>query len=175
VNSLRTQTRHRWFVAVVTLVVAGTLVAYAAASSPNEGNRLEAKYTTSVAVLNNQVAAYGIVQAIATGSGTLEGFGPVTVTTGVTQDRTVTMCGPGSSVDQAATRLVTADGTLILRVSGTRCLDANGIPVIQGTFVVDGGASSGIFAGARGEGDVVNTIGPTSNNVTLLGKLKLAG
>ena len=54
------------------------------------------------------------------------------VTTGVTQDRTVTTCGPGSSVDQAATRLVTADGASILRVSGTRCLDANGVPVIEG-------------------------------------------
>jgi hypothetical protein len=174
-NSARTNTRRQWLVAVVTLVAAGTLVAYAAASSPNQGNRLEAAYTTSVAVLNNQLATYGIVQAIATGSGTLEGFGPVTVTTGVTQDRTVTTCGPGSSVDQAATRIVTADGTLITRVSGTRCLDSDGTPIIRGTFVVDGAASSGIFAGASGDGDVVNTIGPTSNNVTLSGKLKLAG
>jgi hypothetical protein len=157
------------------LATAGVLAAYAVASSPNQGNRLEATYVTSIAVLNNQVGPYGIVQAIATGSGTLEGFGSASVTTGVTQDRTVTMCGPGSSVDQAATRIVTAGGTLILRVSGTRCLDANGTPVIRGTFVVDGAASSGIFAGARGDGDLVNTIGPSSNTVTLSGKLKLAG
>jgi len=136
---------------------------------------MEATFTTSVAVLNNQLATYGIVQAIATGSGTLEGFGAATVTTGVTQDRTVTTCGPGSSVDQAATRIVTADGTLILRVSGTRCLDPSGTPIIRGTFVVDGAASSGIFAGASGDGDSVNTIGPTSNTVTESGKLKLAG
>jgi len=156
------------------LATAGALAAFATAGSPNHGNRLEATYTTSIQVLNNQIATYGIVQAIATGSGTLEGFGPVTVTTGVTQDRTVTMCGPGSSVDQAATRLVTADGTLILRVSGTRCLDANGTPIIRGTFVVDSAASTEVFAGARGHGDIVNTIGPTSNTVTLEGKLKLA-
>jgi hypothetical protein len=156
------------------IATAGVLAAQALASSPNQGNRLEATYTTSVAVLNNHLATYGIVQAIATGSGTLEGFGPITVTTGVTQDRTVMMCGPGSSVDQAATRIVTADGRLILRVSATRCLDPSGTPIVRGTFLVDGAASSGIFAGARGDGDVVNVIGPTLNNVTLSGKLKLA-
>jgi len=175
-NRARTHTRHRALgVVAAALVSAGALVAYATASSPNQGNQLEARYTTSIAVLNNQIATYGIVQAIATGSGTLEGFGPVTVTTGVTQDRTVTTCGPGSSVDQAATRIATADATLILRVSGTRCLDPFGTPIIRGTFVVDGAASSGIFAGASGDGDLINTIGPTSNTVTLSGKLKLAG
>jgi hypothetical protein len=175
-NRATTQTRHRALVvAVAALATAGTLAAYAVASSPNQGNRLEAAYTVSVAVLNNQLATYGIVQGIATGSGTLEGFGPVTVTTGFTQDRTVTTCGPGSSVDQAATRLVAAEGTLILRVSGTRCLQPDGTPVIRGTFVIDGAASSGIFAGASGDGDLVNTIGPTSSSITLSGKLKLAG
>jgi len=168
-------TRRALSMFAAALATAGVLAAYGLASSPNQGNRLEATYTTAIAVLNNQLATYGIVQAIATGSGTLEGFGPVTVTTGVTQDRTVSTCGPGSSVDQAATRIVTADGTLILRVSGTRCLDPSGTPIILGTFIVDGAASSGIFAGARGHGDVVNTIGPTSNNVMLSGKLNLAG
>jgi hypothetical protein len=174
-NETRTRGRHRALLAVgATLLTGGALVAYAAAGSPNQGNRIEAAYTTSIAMLNNQIASYGIVQAIATGSGTLDGFGHVSVTTGVTQDRTVTMCGPGSSVDQAVTRLVAADGTLILRISGTRCLDANGTPVIKSTYLVDGAASSGIFAGAKGDGDSVNIIGPTSNSVTLSGKLKLA-
>jgi hypothetical protein len=167
--------RRALLVLAAAFATAGVLAAYALASSPNQGNRLEASYTTSVAVMNNQLATYGIVQAIATGSGTLAGFGSVTVTTGVTQDRTVTTCGPGSSVDQAASRLVTADGTLILRVSGTRCIDPSGTPIVRGTFVVDGPASSGIFEGARGDGNFVNTIGPASNSVTLSGKLKLAG
>src|SRR5215211_2745050 len=174
-NRARTHPRRIALVVAVVIATAGTVAAYATAGSPNQGIRREATYTTAIAVINNQLATYGIVQAIATGSGTLEGFGSATVTTGVTQDRTVTTCGPGSSVDQAATRIVTADGTLITRVSGTRCLDSDGTPIIRGTFVVDGAASSGIFAGASGDGDVVNTIGPTSNNVTLSGKLKLAG
>ena len=172
---VRTSRRRRGLLAVAAaLVTAGALVAYAAASSPNEGNRLEGTAITTIVMANNQIATYGIVQAIATGTGTLEGFGHVSVTTGVTQDRTVTTCGPGSSVDQAVTRLVAADGTLILRISGTRCLDANGTPVITSTYLVDGAASSGIFAGAKGDGDSVNIIGPTSNSVTWSGKLKLA-
>ena len=175
-NRARTHTRHRALaVAVAALATAGTLAAYAVASSPNQGNRLDAMFTTSVAVLNNQIATYGIVQVITTGSGAVEGFGPATLTAGVTQDRTVTTCGPGSSVDQIHYRIVTANGTLILRVSATRCLDPSGTPVGRGTFVVDGAASSGIFAGATGEGDSETVVGPTSNNATFTGKLKLTG
>jgi hypothetical protein len=170
---MNTRRTHRWHralvVAVAALAAAGTLAAYAMASSPNDGNRLEGTFTLSVAVLNDQLSTYGIVQVIATGSGTLEGFGPATVTTGVTQDRTVTTCGPGSSADQTTQRIVTADGTLILRVSGTRCLE-DGVPVIRGPFLVDGAASSGIFAGATGDGEVVNRVG---SPITLSGKLKL--
>jgi hypothetical protein len=175
-NRSRIHTRHHALVvAVAALATVGTMAAYAMASSPNQGNRLQATFTTSVAVLNNQIATYGIVQAIATGSGTLEGFGPATLTTGVTSDRTVTTCGAGSGADEAGSRIVTADGTLIVRVSSTRCLDPSGTPIARGTFVVDGAASSGIFAGATGDGDWENVIGPTSNTPTFTGKLKLGG
>ncbi len=42
-------------------------------------------------------------------------------------------------------------------------------------YVVDGDASSGIFAGASGVGDRETIVGPTSNTTTFTGKLKLAG
>lgn len=174
-NRARTHTRRRALVGLVAaLVTAGTLVAYAAASSPNQGNRMDATFTTSVQVLNNQLATYGIVQAIATGSGTVAGFGAASLTAGVTQDRTVTTCGPGSAVTQVHYRIVTDDGTLILRVSAARCIDAAGATADQGTFVVDGAASSGIFADATGDGEFEAVIGPTSNKATFNGKLKLA-
>src|SRR5207247_5575670 len=65
----RTSRGHGALVAVAaTLAAAGAFAAYAMASAPNQGNRLEATYTTSIVVLNNQLATYGIVQAIATGS-----------------------------------------------------------------------------------------------------------
>jgi hypothetical protein len=124
--------------------------------------------------VNNQIATYAIIQVITTGSGTVEGFGPATLTAGVTQDRTVTTCGPGSSVDQVHYRIVTANGTLILRVSSTRCLEPDGTPVGRGTFVVDGAASSGVFAGATGDGDSETIVGSTSNRASFTGKLKLA-
>jgi hypothetical protein len=167
--------RRALVTATAALATAATLAAYALASTPNQGNRLEAGFTTSVAVVNNQIATYGIIQVIATGSGTVEGFGPATLTAGLTQDRTVTTCGPGSGVDQIHYRIVTADGTLILRVSSTRCLDADGAPVGRGTFVVDGAASSGVFADATGDGDFQTIVGPTSNRATFSGKLKVAG
>lgn len=42
-------------------------------------------------------------------------------------------------------------------------------------YVVDGDASSGVFAGASGVGDRETIVGPTSNTTTFTGKLKLAG
>jgi hypothetical protein len=42
--------------------------------------------------------------------------------------------------------------------------------VIRGPFLVDGAASSGIFAGATGDGEVVNRVG---SPITISGKLKL--
>ena len=166
--------RRALLVLAAAFATAGALAAYALASSPNQGNRMDATFTTSVQVLNNQLATYGIVQAIATGSGTIDGFGAASLTAGVTQDRTVTTCGPGSAVAQVHYRIVTDDGTLILRASATRCLDAAGT-TDQGTFVVDGAASSGIFADATGDGEFETIIGPTSNRATFNGKLKLAG
>jgi hypothetical protein len=167
--------RRALVTAAAALATAGALAAYALASTPNQGNRLDAAFTTSVAVVNNQLATYGIIQVIATGSGTVEGFGPATLTAGLTQDRTVTTCGPGSGVDQVHYRIVAAAGTMILRVSSTRCLDPDGTPVGRGTFVVDGAASSGVFAGATGDGDFQTIVGATSNKATFNGKLKLAG
>lgn len=91
----------------------------------------------------------------------------------MTQDRTVTTCGPGSAVAQVHYRIVTDDGTLILRASAARCLDATGVAHDQGTYVVDGAASSGVFAGAKGDGDFETVIGATSNTATFTGQLKV--
>jgi len=60
---------------------------------------------------------------------------------------------------------------LVLRELVHICPSASG-PLGTGTWKVDGASSSGIFAGARGSGDVTIVI-PTST-ATLSGKLKLA-
>ena len=72
----RLHRRRALLVFAAAFATAGVLTAFALASSPSHGNRLEASYTTSVAVMNNQLPTYGIVQAIATGSGTLGASAP---------------------------------------------------------------------------------------------------
>ena len=174
-HNARTHSRRRPLVAAAAaLVTAGAVVAYAAADSPTERNtRLNGTFTTTLRAINNQIGTYGIEQAIVKGSGTVERFGRATVTTGITQDRTVTPCGAGSSVDQSTSRIVTVRGKLILRLSGTRCFGPDGTEVVRGTYVVDGKASSGVFAGATGDGESKAVIG-TPSTVTFTGKLKVA-
>jgi hypothetical protein len=154
------------------IVLASGLALRAAAEPPNHANRLEASFTESAASITNRIADLGTFQLINTGSGTLEGFGPATVVVGITQDRSVTPCGPGSWTNAATRRIAVDEGVLVLREVSIRCPTASG-PDITGTYEVDGQSSTGIFAGARGTGDdTVNTITHTS---TISGKLKLAG
>ena len=60
----------------------------------------------------------------------------------------------------ATRRIVLHDGVLLLRESSIACPTASG-PVITGTYKVDGLSSTGIFAGARGSGDLTVNV-PTS-------------
>jgi hypothetical protein len=91
---------------------------------------------------------------------------------GITQDRSVTPCGPGSWTNAATRRIVVDGGVLVLREVGIRCPTASG-PDITGTYEVDGLSSRGIFAGARGSGD--DTVDSVTHTSTISGKLKLAG
>ncbi len=154
------------------IVFASGLALRAAAEPPNDGNRLEATFAETPASITNRIADLGTFQLISTGSGAVEGFGPATVVVGITQDRSVTPCGPGSWTNAATRRIVLEGGVLVLREVGIRCPTASG-PDITGTYEVDGLSSTGIFAGARGSGvDTVDTVTHTS---TVSGKLKLAG
>jgi hypothetical protein len=157
---------------VASILLASGLALHAAAAPKNHANRLEASFTETPASITNRIAELGTFQLINTGSGTVEGFGPATVVVGITQDRSVTPCGPGSWTNAATRRIVLEGGMLVLFESSIACPTAQG-PVITGTYEVDGLSSTGIFAGARGTGkDTVNTVTHTS---TISGKLKLAG
>lgn len=154
------------------ITLASGLALSAAAGPPNHANRLEASFAESPASITNRIADLEILQLISTGAGTLEGFGSATVVVGITQDRSVTPCGPGSWTNAATRRIVVDGGVLVLREVGVRCPTASG-PDITGTYEVDGLSSTGIFAGARGSGD--DTIDSVTHTSTISGKLKLAG
>jgi hypothetical protein len=154
------------------ITLASGLALSAAAGPPNHANRLEASFAESPASITNRIADLEILQLISTGIGTLEGFGSATVVVGITQDRSVTPCGPGSWTNAATRRIVVDGGVLVLREVSIRCPTESG-PDITGTYEVDGLSSTGIFAGARGSGD--DTVDSITHTSTLSGTLKLAG
>jgi hypothetical protein len=154
------------------ILVASLLALHAEAAPQNHANRLEASFTESAASITNRIADLGTFQLINRGTGTLEGFGAATVVVGITQDRSVNPCGPGSWTNAATRRIVLDEGVLVLFESSIACPTATG-PVITGNYTVAGRSSTGIFAGARGSGELTVNV-PTSTS-TLSGKLKLAG
>ena len=93
----------------------------------------------------------------------------------VTIDLSVTPCGSGSSTSTILRRVVVPQGVLVLKSLAHRCPAPFGINV-SGRYEVDGDASTGIFASARGRGsDSVETgPPPTVPIVTISGKLHLA-
>ena len=156
----------------VGVVGGGTVSAAQADEPPNHANRLEATFTETTVSVTNRVADLGVFQLINTGTGTVEGFGSATLMLSATQDRSVHPCGGVSSTNAAIRRIVLADGVLVLRELAHICPTPSG-PLGTGTWDVDGASSTGVFAGARGSGDVTIVI-PTST-ATLSGRLNLAG
>jgi len=157
---------------LVFLALACGLALHAAAGVSNDGNRLEATFSESAASITNRIADLNTFQLINTGSGTVEGFGAASLVVGITQDRSVTPCGPGSWTNAATRRIVLDGGVLVLRELSIACPTPSG-PVITGTYEVDGLSSTGNFAGARGSGDL--TVDVSTSTATLSGKLKLGG
>jgi hypothetical protein len=159
------------FLVVTLIALASMLALHAPAGAQTDRNRLEASFTESAASITNRIADLGVFQIINTGTGTLEGFGPATMVLGVTQDRSVQPCGPGSWTNAAIRRITVAAGTLVIRELAYVCQTASG-PVATSTWTVDGASSSGAFADARGSGE--GSVDLTTRTTTLSGKLKLA-
>ena len=156
----------------VGVVGGGTVSVAQADEPPNHANRLEATFTETNVSVTNHIADLGVFQLINTGTGTVDGFGSATVMLSATQDRSVHPCGAGSWTNAAVRRIVLADGVLVLRELVHICQTNSG-PRGTGTWEVDGASSTGLFADARGSGDV--TIVIPASSATLSGKLNLAG
>ena len=155
---------------VAAAVAGAAAIGVFATSPPDHANQINVTFHETPVVITNHVADLGIRQIILTSTWTLDGFGSVSDVTSVTQDTAVHPCGPGSSSEVATRRIVSSRGTLVLREGGIQCITASG-PVFHGTYVVDGNASTGVFAGAEGSGTVTVRIAVST---TLLGRLKLA-
>jgi hypothetical protein len=86
------------------------------------------------------------------GDGTLAPFGKVTFTTVITDDLTSSPCTDGSWVPRLTRTYTTKRGKLVLHEAGIVCPQPKIGPRVDLSWAVDGGASTGIFAGASGTG-----------------------
>jgi hypothetical protein len=146
---------------------ARTAAGLTAAAGPADDGRLQATFTDSaVSVTPGQ----GMVELILTGTGTVQGFGAATDVVGVVEDFAASPCGPGGASNSAQLRIVVHGGVLELSSAAMNCVTASG-PQVTGTYRVDGQASTGIFAGARGTGHV--TVDVATGQDTLSGTLIL--
>ena len=109
----------------------------------------EARFQESNVSVTNRIADLGLFQLMNTGTGTVEGFGPATMVLAMSQDRSVTPCGPGSWTNAGIRRIVVAAGVLILRANALRLPDRCRSGRDE-HWQVDGDSSTGVFAGARG-------------------------
>lgn len=171
--------RKKLFLALGTSALFGliaTLTVQASPASAANGNRLQASFNETTAQVTNALAQFGVLQIINTGTGTAQGFGPATMVLSVTQDHYVTPCGPGSSTNAAIRRITLEQGVLVEEELAVACPTPSGGLIITGTYQVDGASSTGLFAGARGEGNITAVTTPNSptGTSTLSGKLFLA-
>ena len=151
--------------------LASAVALHAAAADPGDGNRVEGTFAETNQSITNRISDLGVFQLINTGSGTLEGYGAATMVLGVTQDRSVHPCGAGSWTNAGVRRITVSAGVLVIRELAYVCPTPSGL-VGTSTWTVDGPSSTGVFAGARGDG--TETIDLTTHTSTLSGKLHLA-
>ncbi len=160
--------------AIAAVLFGSSLTASAAPAHPARGaagspadSMLHATFTDSAVSVT---PGLGMVELILTGTGTVQGFGAATDVVGVVEDRAASPCGAGGASNSAETRIVMNGGVLELHETGTLCVTASG-PQVTGTYRVDGLASTGIFAGARGTGHF--TVDVATGQDTLSGTLIL--
>ena len=124
----------------------------AATGASSDGNRFEATFSETNASITNRIADLGVFQLINTGTGTVEGLGAAKVVLGVTQDRSVMPCGPGSWSNAAVQQSCSARGYLSCASS---CASARRRPArserAPGRSTATRG--TGLFADARGSGE----------------------
>src|SRR5215469_15835303 len=152
--------------ASLTATAAPAHSARGAAGSP-AGSMLHATFTDSDVSVT---PGLGMVELILTGTGTVQGFGAATDVVGVVEDFAASPCGPGGASNSSQQRIVLPSGVLETHGAGMNCVTASGAQA-TGTWRIDGQASTGIFAGARGTGHF--TVDVATGQDTLSGTLIL--
>jgi hypothetical protein len=107
------------------------------------------------------------------GTGTLAPYGAATFTTVITADGNAPPCGATSQwVNRIIRTITTSRGTLVLHEAGLQCPLPGAGPQVKAVWAAYGAGSTGIFAGARGQGS--DTAYPARNTASPQGTLTLS-
>ena len=106
------------------------------------------------------------------GAGTLAPYGTVAFTTVITADGNQPPCGTGSQwVNRIIRTITTSKGQLVLHEAGLQCPQPPLGAQVKAVWAADGADSTGIFAGARGQGS--DTAYPQKDTAAPRGTLTL--
>jgi hypothetical protein len=107
------------------------------------------------------------------GTGTLAPYGKVTFTTVITADTRQPPCGTGSQwVNRIIRAITTSQGKLVLHEAGLLCPQPGLGGQVKAVWAADSPDSTGIFAGARGQGS--DTAYPQKDTAAPHGTLSLS-
>ncbi len=158
-------------VAILAVLPAAAAASPAAHTTGGKAKPFRAAFTETVLTRTADCTVEPLIcQAVAGGTGSVQHYGSAKETAGITQDRGVTPCGAGSDSEAYTRRITTDRGVLAMRAGGRKCPVSGGY-VVRARYRVDGAASTGVFAGARGSG--VDTVEVPAGKVVIRGWLRL--
>jgi hypothetical protein len=160
--------------ALAAAIVPGGIVLAACQSAAAAPDSHTVQITAKLTVTNTAppVCNAGVCVISNHGNGTLTPYGAVTFTTVVTADNNQPPCGPGSQwVNRIIRTISTSKGQLVLHEAGLLCPQPSVGPQVNAVWAADGADSTGIFAGAHGQGS--DTAYPAKNIASPQGTLTL--
>jgi hypothetical protein len=167
------KTLHHSRALLAALPLAGIALAAipAAASASSHTVQISAKLTVTHTAPPACKAGVCIVRNH--GTGTLTPYGKVTFTTVITADTRQPPCGTGSQwVNRIIRTITTSQGKLVLHEAGLLCPQPGLGGQVKAVWAADGAGSTGLFAGATGQGS--DTAYPQKNTAAPRGTLTLS-
>jgi hypothetical protein len=147
----------------------------AAAAVPNAAASRTVHVSARLTVTHTAppVCTNGVCLIDNNGHGTLAPYGAVTFTTVITADTGQPPCGTGSQwVNRIVRTITTSKGTLVLHEAGLLCPQPGLGLQVKAVWAADGADSTGVFAGATGQGS--DTAYPTKDTAAPHGTLTLS-
>jgi hypothetical protein len=159
---------------LATIPIAGiALVPASVATGPQAAHPVHISAKLTVTFTASPVCSKADVCVIRNrGTGTMSPYGKVTFTTVITADNNQPPCGASSQwVNRIVRTITTSRGKLVLHEAGLQCPQPAVGPQVVAVWAVDSAHSTGLFAGATGQGSDIAY--PAKNTAAPQGSITL--